>query len=287
MTALEVLPSEYHKRLGVKRDNIFREDSWLSKSALWQLNSVSLWRWRFAPPKSKSTLSMSWGSLVDCLLTTPEEFEDTFVFNPYKDFRSKAAQEFRDKCKAEWKQIISVEDHEAAQMAVQRLQEDPIAGPVIASSRKQVVLLNKLKGVQFKGLVDLAPANEPILYDLKTINKFSLRGISSSIHDYGYHVQAALYLKLWNLCHPDDQRNRFRFIWQCNEAPFEVAVTELPAFDICAGDEWAAHQMERLISATKSGQWPGITQNKVALVGRPGYAAYQDEEEIEGVVEAP
>ena len=287
MTALEVSPRDYHAKLTLDRSNVFNPDSWLSKSRLWELRSCSLWKWRFAPRDFAPTSAMTWGSLIDCHLTTPELVAETVIYNPYPDFRTKAAQELRDTATAQGKIIVSAEMAASVKTAVDRVKADPIAGKVFDASRKQLVLLNQIRGINFKALVDLAPEDEPCLYDFKTTSDFSPRGIAKSIDSFGYHVQAALYLKLWNLCHPDDQRNRFRFIWQDSSAPYEVAVTELPAFDISAGDEWAANQIDRIITATKSGYWPGITSGKVAMIGRPGYAAYQDEEELDGITDAP
>jgi hypothetical protein len=286
MKALEVSPRDYHQKLALNRADIFAPDSWLSKSRLYELRKHSLYRWRYHPRQFAPTAAMSWGSLVDCMVTTPDEVDSTLVFNPYPDFRTKAAREFRDAALADGKLIISAEDKAAAEVAVDLLRSHPVAGSVIRSSKTQVVLLNRIRDVNFKALVDLAPENEPCLYDLKTTGELSIKGIAKSIDDFGYHIQAAIYLKLWNLCHPDDQRSRFRFIWQSSEPPYEIAVTELPAFDIVAGDEWAAHQLERLIAATKNDRWGNILDDKIGVIGRPGYCAYQDESELDGIPQA-
>lgn len=286
-TPLEVSPLDYHQRLKLDRSNVFSADSWLSKSRLWELNSCSLAKWRFFPREVTPTAAMQWGSLIDCYITTPDMVDSMVVYNPFADCRTKAAQELRDSTLADGKIFISAEQRKEVEIASERVHSHPIAGPVVASCRKQVVLLNRLSGINFKGLVDLAPVSSPCLYDFKTTASISSHAIAKSISDFGYHVQAALYLKLWNLCNPDDQRSRFRFIWQESSAPYEVAVTELPSFDINAGEEWAAHQIGRIIAATEANDWPGAFGDKVAMIGRPGYAAYQDEEAIDGHVEAP
>jgi len=287
MTALEVSPREYHSRLTLDRANILSPDSWLSKSRLCELRGSSLYKWRYYPREMKPSAAMAWGSLIDCFITTPEEVDSTVVYNPFPDFRTKAAQELRDNALADGKIVVSAKEKEQVEIAVEKVLKHPIAGEVVRNSRKQVFLLNKIKTVQFKSLVDLAPVNEPCLYDFKTTANLSQKGIAKSIDDFQYHVQAALYLKMWNLCHPDDQRQRFRFIWQSSEAPYEIAITELPAFDIEAGEQWAADQIDRLLLATKRNWWPGLFDGKVAMIGRPGYCAYQDEEEMTGPVMAP
>jgi len=284
---LEISPRDYHQRLQLNRSNILDENSWLSKSKLWELKKTSLNRWRYAPSIFTGSAAADWGTVIDCLITTPEEIDTVIAIHDYPDFRTKEAREFKADAAASGKVLMTKAQYEAAVGAANKLHEDKEAGSIIRGSKKQVVLLNKLLGVNFKGLVDLAPENAPYLADLKTTGNFSIREISKTIDNFGYHVQAALYLKLWNLCFPDDKRNRFRFIWQQSTAPYEVAVTELPGFDISVGEDWAATQIERLKKATETGYWPGITEGKCILLGRPAYAAIQDEEELDGLISAP
>jgi len=160
------------------------------------------------------------------------------------------------------------------------------------NAQKQVVLLNKVKlpgydEINLKALVDLAPTSGSYLVDIKTTNTVTPLALSKKTAELGYHAQAGIYLKLWNLCFPDDQRDRFIFIWQCSEPPYEVCVSELPAADIYAGEEWIAFQLERLANATKTNTWPDPFLNQVAVIGRPEWAGYQDEEEYDGIIPAP
>ena len=74
----QINPSDYHSLLTLDRSNIFSKDSWLSKSAVWELFQSSLYRWRYHP-KQYSTGAMRWGSLVDCLVTSPEDFKSQFT----------------------------------------------------------------------------------------------------------------------------------------------------------------------------------------------------------------
>lgn len=287
MNALEVSPLDYHAKLTLDRSNIFAQDSYLSKSRLWELASCSLYRWRFAPKEFSATSAMSWGSLVDCFLLTPEEVEKTVVFSPYADYRTKAAQEFKKEIETSGRVLMKADEASAINHAVTTLKRDKLAGPIIEGSKKQVVLLNQFQGVKFKGLVDIVPNEGGYLCDLKTTSDFSVSGFSKSIAKFGYHVQAAIYLKLWNACNPDDPRDRFRIIWQDSSAPYEVAVTELPTSDIEAGSEWAAFHLSRLIEATKANKWPNILGDKIGMIGRPSWAAFEDEAEFDGIVTAP
>lgn len=288
MTApLEISPRDYHTRLSLDRSDIFSPSSWLSKSRLWELREKSLYRWRYHPSEFSGSDAADWGTLVDCLVTTPDEIEEITALHDYPDFRTKEARQFRDEAKESGKILVDHERLNLARRAAEKLEKHPVAGDIIRASGKQVVLLNRIQGIQCKGLVDLAPVNRPYLADLKTTGRFTLRSLERTIEDLGYHVQAAFYLKLWNLCHPDDQRNRFRFIWQDSSPPFETVVTELPAHDIHAGEEWAAHQIDRLIGATQKDYWPDLGGGKCLLIGRTSSAVYRDEEDLDGPMAVP
>lgn len=268
-----------------------------------------------SPPMKPSHIdSESWKEIIDDHLD--ESREPSFVVLPFDSFKTKDARAARDEAisngltpitsgmaskihyelprirkareVAESGKIIFTEDQMVeARRAANVLVTDRIAGPIIKDAKKQVILLSKVKGINFKGLVDLVPSDEPCLYDLKTISDLSIGGISKAIQNFSYHVQAAIYLKLWNSLNPDDQRKRFRFIWQSSSPPYEVAVTELPAFDIEAGSEWAAFQINRLIEAQEKSRWPNIVGDKIAIIGRPGYAEFKDIEEMDELPTAP
>jgi len=284
---LEVSPRDYHTRLTLDRADIFSPQSYLSKSRLWELQNNSLYRWRYAPAEFTGSDAADWGSIIDCLITTPDELEDIIAVNTeFENFRTKAAREWKADAKESGKIVCSTDELEAANRAAHKIIDNPIAGPLLEESKKQVVLLNTIKGIQFKALVDIAPGGSTLV-DLKTTNDLTPDRIARTIAKFGYHVQAALYLKLWNLCHPDQPKDRFLFIWQQSGSPYEVAVSELPTGDLHAGEDWILHQINRLTRAAKSKKWPNIFDDKIALIGRPAWAGIQDEETFDGLATAP
>lgn len=285
--ALEVSPLDYHSELTVKRDNIFAEDSYLSKSVLWELDSCSLFRWRFAPKEFKGNKAVDWGTMVDCLLTTPNEFDQITTKHDFLNFKTKAARELRDQAIKEGKALLSNDEYVELVKAVDKIKANREAAEIIDKSKSQVVLLGSFKGINFKGLVDLAPEGEPYLADIKTTGELSLDAISKRVASLGYHVQAGIYLALWNQMFPHDQRNRFRHIWQSQSAPYEVAVTELATVDINSGREYALFLLNKLIKATMTNKWPNICEDKVVTISRPQYAMYREEEKMDGLIEAP
>jgi hypothetical protein len=69
-------------KLRVNRANVFAPESFLSKSVLWELDASSLYKWRYHTEVKKITEAMRWGSLIDCMTTTPELFEAEYMVAP-------------------------------------------------------------------------------------------------------------------------------------------------------------------------------------------------------------
>ena len=222
MNLFEVSPADYHAKLKCNRADIFATDSWLSKSVLWELDSSSLYKWRHFPKQFTPTSAMQWGSLVDCLTTTPGLAETELAFCEFDNFRTKAAQEWRDAALPAGKIIVTpdqlAEGKKAAEML---LKTHRGSSEIFAKSKSQVIVAGRMMGANIKGLIDLAPEGEDYLADLKTTSKFSIDGFSRTVADFGYHVQAGLYLALWNSMFPNDQRTRFKLVWQDSSAPYE------------------------------------------------------------------
>lgn len=278
----EISPRDYHSQLTCDRSNILSPESWLSKSVIWELANASLFKWRYHPKEFSPTASMQWGSLVDALTTTPELVDDLVAVSPYADFKTGVARKWRDANLAEGRIVIKQPEFDEAKRAAEMLlATNKHSAEIFAKSHTQGVIGAKICGVQVKGLVDLAPEGESYLADLKTTNNFSIEGFSKTIATYGYHMQAGLYLELWNAMYPDDQRDGFRLIWQSSEAPYEVVVTELSEADIEAGYEYAAHLIEQLVKATEANHWPMLCESLVPTLTRPTWASIQEGEKIE------
>lgn len=279
MNPLQITPADYHARLRCNRANVFHPDSWLSKSVLWELYNSSLWRWRFHPKQFSPTDQMRWGSLIDCLTTTPELVKESVAICPFASFASLPAQEWRQRAEAEGKIVVFPDEFAAGQKAAKMLlHTHRESARIFAASASQVVIGGKVEGLKVKGLVDLAPAGETFLADLKTTSDFSKAGFERTVSRFGYHVQAGLYLALWNTCFPKDQRTGFRLLWQDSAPPYEVATTSFPQSELEEGFATAKHLIRRIKAAAEADSWPMLFDENPVEVRRPTWASIQEEE---------
>jgi len=287
MNIFEISPRDYHAKLRCNRANILDPDSYLSKSVLWELDSSSLYKWRYHTQPRETTAAMRWGSLIDCLTTTPELEGSDIALSPFDSFRTKEAQTWKATQEAEKKVIVTATELEDARAAVNMLtQTCKASADIFAKSKSQVIVAGMVNGAKVKGLVDLAPQGEDFLADLKTVSTFSLEGFAKQTANFGYHMQAGIYLNLWNAMFPNDQRTRWKFIWQDSSAPYEACVTELAPQDIEAGWAYAATLIQRILDATAADHWP-MAFEKETITTRPTWAAMQEELKITTTDEQP
>lgn len=277
MNIFEISPRDYHQKLRCNRANILAPDSYLSKSVLWELNTDSLFKWRFHTKQRETTAAMRWGSLVDCLTTTPELEGSDIALSPFDSYRTKEAQAWKAAQEAEKKIVVTAAEMEEARAAVKMLtQTCKSSADIFAKSKSQVIVAANVLGANVKGLIDLAPEGENFLADLKTVSTFSLEGFAKQVANFGYHMQAGIYLNLWNAKHPEDQRTGWKFIWQDSAAPYEACVTELAPQDIEAGWLYASTLIQRLLDATAADCWPMAFEQET-ITTRPTWAAMQEE----------
>ncbi len=291
---LEVSPSDYHSKLLLNREDIFAEDSYLSKSAMSELKDSSLWKWRHHPKKYNSD-SMRWGSLIDCLLTTPEEFDDLYEVANYPTFQSNAAQAWCKEVEDGGKVALLKCKLEDAKKSITIFPQHYEANRIIKNSQKQCILFGKYtdpdykRSINLKGLADFIPNDRKYLADLKTTGKFTRKDLKKTIYDYQYHVQAAFYLMLYNKANPNDKRDRFRIVWQQSVAPYEVAVQELTLDDIKQGQLVAKYYLRKLTRAYALDEFPMMCGDRAEMVSMPEWCSISDEMMIEDmdVIEAP
>ena len=246
--------------------------------------------WRYSEPK-KTSSAMAWGSLVDSLLFTPGN--EDFVFkekNPHlsADGRalSRAAKLWESDQILEAKTIVKEADFDAAEIAIERLKQTPASAKILEGADYQVGLVfTPNHGIPTKGLVDVLPHeldSDDCIADLKTTaaNLYSDNDLARQCAKWGYHVQAALYLYLYNKI-TSDYRNRWKIIWQNSSAPYEVRVTELPQEWIDKGKEYIYCHMPRFIRAIKHHRFRSVFSDAGTYLPMHSSALYAEENQME------
>lgn len=242
--------------------------------------------------ESEETKSTKWGSLIDCMLLTPSRFDLLIAVTPaeYPAIPKRKDDPIEMKpwnknatfCK-EWEaerdgmQIVKPDLHADALAAVKVLMADEQIAGLVGCSQKQVMAVGEYHDdetdliVPLKVLIDLEPAQESpfedSLADLKTCATASPFPWVRAVHDHGYHVQAALYLDVYNAATGED-RTTFLHVLQESYAPWEVGKRILSQEFIELGRLTYLTALRRYCACLAANHWPGYDEDgKMVLHG--------------------
>ena len=232
--------------------------------------------WRSKPPK-KQTAAMQGGSIFDCLLTTPDAFDEQYVVSPYDAFRTNEAKAWRDEMEATGTSVITQDQLEVAEKQLQAVQSKPEAAELLDGCAFQVAFRHKTKHPFWsKGLIDVLPDDGETIVDIKTCEPRALeshRAMMQHILTWGYHIQAGCYCEGYSHV-SGEERHKFKFIFVGSSAPYTCAVVELPLSAILFGAEVYRNGVKQLAQCLETNRWPSIWDGTIEI-DLPEYAYNQ------------
>ena len=240
----------------------------VSKSLLWDFNE-SPYKWRHSTGK-EVTKAMDLGTLIHSAILEPETaLTDIASVSPFPDFRTKAAQEWRDDQREMGRMIVTDADIRAASGCEQVFAED-YAQRFGVGYKSEVAVFAEIGATQIKGMIDLVPDSLDLLVDLKTTARIgSLREITNTIISRGYHWQSALYVDLWNAA-SGEKRNRFVICFIEVTEPYETAWVEVSQELIEAGRAGYMNALAKWQSCVAIDVWPRQHEG-ITLIEKPAY----------------
>lgn len=229
--------------------------------------------WKSAQPKV-TTGAMKAGSLLDCLMLTPDEIGSRYVTSPFDSFRTNEAKAWRAEQELAGVEVVtkdSMDDAEAQSLAIHT---HPHAYNLVSNAKTQVAFRHDTKfGFSSKGLIDILPKDSDVIVDLKTCEPRALgshRALQRHIFDWGYHIQAGCYCEGYSQA-SGEERIRFKFIFVSSKPPFRVAVIELPLTAILYGADLYRAGVKKFAECIEADEWPSIWDDEVEL-DLPEYA---------------
>ena len=247
-------------------------------------------KWREGGEVREETKSMSFGSVLDCLATSPDTFESRFAITPetypakperkgepseMKPWTSRAnyCKDWESEKEAQGFSVVSAGTFAEAKKAFTTLQSNREIASLIECSEKQVLIVADWKDeetgliIPFAALLDLVPHHSSPTWGKKLVDIKTTKNGNPAIwprvcDDSGYDVQAAIYMDLYRAAKPNEDRVDFVHVVQENSFPFHV-VTPPPCFSTEFMD-WGRAKYLRAIRlycrCVSSGFWPGYEQ---------------------------
>jgi hypothetical protein len=210
------------------------------------------------------TPSMRIGRAVDCRAFRPNDYADEFAIFSGKKRQGKAWEEFETANAS--KTILNITEAERVNGCVATLTNCEDFQQCLACSKYQVAVVAKhpMFNCWAKGLIDIfTPVfndGNSWLFDLKTADSADATDFSRQAADLGYHVQAAWYFMLLDLC--GDPRTTFGFFVVENEAPFVLNRISIhrDSDEIAMANRAIEKWLPRLLQCSQTNLWPGFTE---------------------------
>jgi hypothetical protein len=268
MKNIQIKPQDYHRH-GFDRSKLpnLASAGYISASLLSEVRKPI--KFLSGAPKEQ-TDSMAWGTLVDCLWTTPELFQEYYVTlpedaprrpTPAQKEAKKPSDEtvrtvawWRDwEAKAEGKILVPADTLADAKKATAMLEMHPVAREIKACSLRQITLMGAApeylslpEGCKAKAMIDLMPIEGPwkdAIVDLKTTNNISEKGMHDAMFDFDYVMKMAFYSIMAEAA-GYGKRDKAILIWSGKNAPYEVVVREI--VDLQLGKAVVLKRIEKL-----------------------------------------
>ena len=231
-------------------------------------------KWLHGAQDDDSTVATRFGSLLDCMLLTPHQFQNRYALVPesYHDAKTGELKPWNfnaNVCKV-WreeqagKECIKGDEFNGASQAVRNLQNDPDISAVLKESSNQVLLTGEYECdnglvVPVCGLIDVVPTLSA-LADVKTGVDVSSGIWPRTVFQRGYHVQAAFYLDLFNAAKLGPKRETFLHICIESAEPFEVGRRVFDSEFIKIGRAKYKAALEIYSRCIKENSWPSYDE---------------------------
>lgn len=223
--------------------------------------------------KKKETKALRIGSLLDYAIFEPDRLMDSCHVRPKVCKTAKGcvvAWDLKTNDAQDWvakhsdKPITTEAELENVKLIRESVMRHPGAARALRAGRAQQTLI-----VRARSLVDVRDDCEVMvrirpdwlsgdaICDLKSTVDGSRDEFAKSIYNYGYDVQAALYLDVANLLEPG--KEHFVFLCAEKEEPFAISTYRLDAASIEKGRMKYRYWLAQYCECARTGIWPGYS----------------------------
>lgn len=197
------------------------------------------------------------------------------------DWRTKAAKEQRDEARSSGKTPLLIKDYAKVQdmaVAVSKFIDSSEIAGVFSDGKAEQSAIAEIDGVWLRGRLDWITTDRRIILDYKTTSKSANPEsfLRSSVFQFGYDIQAAMYRKLNHLTGgPED--SKFLWLVQETEAPYICSLMGASPSLIESGERKLAHVMNLWSQCLLMDEWPGYG-NRIAWLEAPAWEQAKIEE---------
>lgn len=289
---IEVDPEKYHSDLG-KRGT---PEYMMTCSALIQfMECPQRWLDGYQPPDSEAKRR---GSMSDYCTLTPNRWRERYVVHPETypvsgatakkmgvaegdqvpwSPNAKFCRQWKADQRAAGKEVIDPTELVETELAARKVHADPLFKQVLDRAAVQFWVKAKWHDsrtgllIPVQILIDIVPHPDSLHYgnalaDLKTTRNAHPDKWRRWVFQMGYHVQAALYLDVFNAA-TGDQRDTWLHLVQENYPPFQVGRRFLSQRFLNIGRMFYQAALARYCMCLKENKWPNYETEDSDLPG--------------------
>jgi len=219
----------------------------------------------------KETPAMRFGTLVHSALLEPHDFMKRAAVQPdFGDCRSTKNRAEKNDWLTEnaGRLIVTAEEYERLSAMIEAVWKQPNVKALVSGGHAEASgYFRHPNGIHCRTRPDyLKPG---MIVDLKTTSDASYAGFQKSVANYGYHVQAAMYLMGHKIM--ESETAEFVFLAVESEYPHALAAYRLDPEAIAKGTSQMELAIERIAECMKTRIWPGHPEG-VQLMCLPAWA---------------
>ena len=213
------------------------------------------------------------GSIVHTGLLEPQHLINEYAVAPKVDRRTKVGkEEWENFCITNMERtVVDKATYDKASGMMQSVRNHPFANDLLAPSKGTSELTIAFDWPDprndMKARIDRLNGDDTII-DIKTTR--DVKSFSKSLYNFGYHIQAAIYIEAANSA--GNAIDHYYFICVESEAPYGVGVYKLCLAAIDEGFMQATDLLQRYNSLSMYDEWPATYNSSYSPVDLPAWA---------------
>ena len=250
---------------------------------LWQSTPGHLKAEMDAPRENTPALKL--GTLAHAVILEPDKPLPKLVTPPDEyapgkkwTYAATACKEWRAAQERAGNTVLTADEYDSLFGMVRSIAEHPLAASTLECGRSELTCLvhDSANAVDVRCRLDFVPDGRDFLVDFKTAQSASEHDFERHAFSLGYHIQAALYLDVWNaLAGADDARTGFRFVVTEKAPPYAVNIFDAsPEFIACGRADYK-RALATFARCVAEDHWPAYSPD-VKTLGLPRFAEYID-----------
>ena len=249
---------------------------------LWQSTPAHL-KAEMDSPKESDALKL--GTLAHHVILEPDKPIPNLVTPPDEyapgkkwTYAATACKEWRASQERAGNTVLTADEYDSLFGMVRSIAEHSMAASTLECGRSELTCLvhDSTNNIDVRCRLDFVPDGRDFLVDFKTAQSASEHDFERHAFTLGYHIQAALYLDVWNaLAGSDDRRTGFRFVAVEKAPPYAVNVFDASPEFISRGRADYKRALATFARCVAEDHWPAYSPD-VKPLGLPRFAEYID-----------